>query len=248
MTGPARVALVTGSTSGLGLAIARRLAAEGFVVATHGRRPVDDGLAMARAVGPGVSYHRADLADEAEARALVPAVLAAHGRLDVLVNNAGEVTRFPHSDLQAATPAVWRRMFDVNVVGPWLLVAEAEAALRASAAMGRPACVLNIGTHAAVRPKGSSIPYAASKAALHHVTKLLALTLGPAIRVNALAPGLIDTPMAAGWKAAYDLWNEKAPMRRGAQPEDIADMALALIRNDYVTGEIVLMDGGMNLT
>jgi NAD(P)-dependent dehydrogenase (short-subunit alcohol dehydrogenase family) len=242
-----RVALVTGSTSGIGAAIARRLARDGYRVALHGRRSAELGRQMAGEL-PGASYHQVDLADVANAGALVREVVDRHGRLDVLVNNAGEAARFPHADLRAATPEVWRRMMDVNLIAPWMLIAEAEAALRKSAGSGRPASILNIGTHAAVRPKGSSIPYAAAKAALHHTTRLLALTLGPDIRVNCVAPGLVDTPMAAGWEAAYELWNTRSPMRRPAKPEDIADLVASLTANDYVTGEIVIADGGLNLT
>lgn len=242
-----RVALVTGSTSGIGEAIARRLSRDGYKVALHGRRQAELGRAMAAEL-PGASYHQVDLAEVEQAGRLVREVVAHHGRLDVLVNNAGIVARFPHADLKAATPEVWRSMFDVNVIAPWMLIAEAEAALRQSAAQGRPASIVNIGTHAAVRPKGSSIPYAAAKAALHHATRLLALTLGPAIRVNCVAPGLVDTPMSTGWEAAYELWNTKSPMKRPAKPEDIADLVAALCANDYVTGEIVIADGGLNLT
>jgi NAD(P)-dependent dehydrogenase (short-subunit alcohol dehydrogenase family) len=242
-----RVALVTGSTSGIGAAIARRLARDGYVVALHGRRAPAEGEAMARDAGAS-SYHAADLSDVDHAGSLVRSVLQRHGRLDVLVNNAGEAARFPHSDLKAATPAVWRRMMDVNLVAPWMLIAEAEDALRASARTGRPGCIVNIGTHAAVRPKGSSIPYAAAKAALHHTTRLLALTLGPDIRVNCVAPGLVDTPMSTGWETAYELWNTRSPMRRPAKPEDIADVVAGFCSNDYLTGEILIADGGLNLT
>ena len=242
-----RVALVTGSTSGIGAAIARRLAHDGYLVALHGRRSAIEGAAMAKEAG-AASYHSTDLSDVEHAGALVRSVLEKHGRLDVLVNNAGEAARFPHADLKAATPAVWRRMMDVNLIAPWMLIAEAEAALRASARTGRPGCIVNIGTHAAVRPKGASIPYAAAKAALHHTTRLLALTLGPDIRVNCVAPGLVDTPMAKGWEAAYELWNTKSPMRRPAKPEDIADVVAGFCANDYVTGEILIADGGLNLT
>jgi NAD(P)-dependent dehydrogenase (short-subunit alcohol dehydrogenase family) len=242
-----RVALVTGSTSGIGAAIARRLAHEGYAVALHGRRSADAGRTMAAEL-PGASYHQADLADEAATRDLVAGVVKQHGRLDVLINNAGESIRIPHADLKAATPAVWRRMLDINLIAPFVLTAEAEAALRQSAEGGRPACIVNIGTHAAVRPKGASIPYAVAKAGLHHATRLLALALGPAIRVNCVAPGLVETPMGAGWPEATALWNTKSAMRRPARPEDIADLVAALVANDYVTGEIVIADGGLNLT
>jgi NAD(P)-dependent dehydrogenase (short-subunit alcohol dehydrogenase family) len=242
-----RVALVTGSTSGIGAATARRLARDGYKVALHSRSSADTGKRMADELG-GASYHQADLADEQATRDLVVSVLQRHGRLDVLVNNAGQSIRIPHADLKAATPAVWRRMLDVNLIAPFVLVTEAEPALRKSAEGGRPACIVNIGTHAGVRPKGASIPYATAKAGLHHVTRLLALALGPAIRVNCVAPGLVETPMGANWPEATALWNTRSAMRRPAKPEDIADLVAALVANDYVTGEIVIADGGLNLT
>lgn len=242
-----RVALVTGSTSGIGAAIARRLAHDGYIVALHSRSSAEVGRAMVQELKKA-SYHQADLADETAARGLVASVLEAHGRLDVLVNNAGLSIRIPHTDLKAATPSLWRQMLDVNLIAPFVLVAEAEAALRESSERGRPASIVNIGTHAGSRPKGSSIPYAASKAALHHVTKLLALSLGPAIRVNAVAPGLVETPMTANWPDMLETWKVKSPMKRPAKPEDIADLVAALCANDYVTGEIVIADGGLNLT
>jgi NAD(P)-dependent dehydrogenase (short-subunit alcohol dehydrogenase family) len=242
-----RVALVTGSTSGIGAAIARRLARDGYKVALHSRSSADVGRRMAAELA-AASYHQADLADEQAMRELVAGVLKHHGRLDVLINNAGQAIRIPHGDLKAATPAVWRQMLDVNLIAPFVLVTEAEAALRRSAESGRPACIVNIGTHAGTRPKGASIPYATAKAGLHHVTRLLALALGPAIRVNCVAPGLVETAMGANWPEATELWNTRSPMRRPAKPEDIADLVAALVANDYVTGEIVIADGGLNLT
>ena len=242
-----RVALITGSTSGIGAATARRLARDGYTVALHSRSSADVGKRMADELARA-SYHQADLADEQATRDLVASVLQQHGRLDVLVNNAGQSIRIPHADLKAATPAVWRRMLDVNLIAPFVLITEAEPALRKSAEAGRPASIVNIGTHAGVRPKGASIPYATAKAGLHHVTRLLALALGPAIRVNCVAPGLVETPMSANWPEATELWNSRSAMRRPAKPEDIADLVAALVANDYVTGEIVIADGGLNLT
>ncbi|HEY0620757.1 MAG TPA: SDR family oxidoreductase, partial [Kribbella sp.] len=101
--------------------------------------------------------------------------------------------------------------------------------------------------HAGVRPKGSSVAYAASKAALGHVTKLLAAALGPEVRVNAVAPGLVDTAMTADWTAAQELWKTSSPMRRAAQPSDVADLIAAILQSSYLTGEVILLDGGLNL-
>jgi len=170
------------------------------------------------------------------------------GRLDVLVNNAGMSRVIPHTDLMAASPDLWHELYQVNVVAPFRLVAEAESALRTAINLGRPGCVVNVSSHAGIRPKGASIPYAASKAALNHVTRLLALSLAPDIRVNAVAPGLVDTPLTADWTAAQQLWRERSPMRRPASPDDIAQIVMMLVASDYLTGEIVVSDGGLSLT
>jgi NAD(P)-dependent dehydrogenase (short-subunit alcohol dehydrogenase family) len=188
------------------------------------------------------------LADDADRIRLVREAVSWAGRLDVLVNNAGISRVIPHADLMAASPAIWHELHEVNVVAPFRLVAEAETALRAAAKYGRSACVVNISSHAGVRPKGASIPYAASKAALNHVTRLLAVSLAPDIRVNAVAPGLVDTPLTADWTAAQQLWRERSPMRRAARPKDIAQVVAMLVASDYLTGEVLLSDGGLNLT
>jgi NAD(P)-dependent dehydrogenase (short-subunit alcohol dehydrogenase family) len=241
------VALVTGSTSGIGVAIARRLSNEGYAVVLHSRGSVEVGRVLAAELG-NATYIQADLADDAERIRLVREAVSWRDRLDVLVNNAGISRVIPHADHMAASPAIWHELHEVNVVAPFRLVAEAESALRAAAKRGRSACVVNISSHAGVRPKGASIPYAASKAALNHVTRLLAVSLAPDIRVNAVAPGLVDTPLTADWTAAQQLWRERSPMRRAARPEDIAQIVAMLVASDYLTGEVLLSDGGLNLT
>lgn len=244
---PQRVALVTGSTSGIGAAIARRLSKDGYAVVLHSRSSVDVGMSMARELSMA-AYVQADLAVDADRLRLVQEAVARWGRLDVVVNNAGISCVLPHTDLTAATPDIWHELHEVNVIAPFRIIAHAEAALRASAASGSPSCVINVSSHAGVRPKGASIPYAATKAALNHITRLLAVSLAPDIRVNAVAPGLVDTPLTADWTQAQQLWRERAPMRRAASPEDIAQAVSMLIESSYLTGEILMSDGGLNLT
>ncbi len=241
---PQRVALVTGSSSGIGAAIARRLAAEGFSVVVHSRSSVEAGRALAAELDRAI-YLQADLSVEASRVKLIAEAAERWGRLDVLINNAGLSRVIPHADLDAATPAIWRELHEVNVIAPWQLITEAAPILRQS---NSSPCVVNIASHAGVRPKGASIPYAVSKAGLIHMTKLLAVALAPAIRVNAIAPGLVDTPMTANWEDAQRLWRERSPMRRAALPEDIAEVAIMLVNSKYLTGEIILADGGLNLT
>ncbi|MEG1770071.1 MAG: SDR family oxidoreductase, partial [Comamonas sp.] len=216
-------------------------------VVLHSRSSVEAGRALAADLGQAI-YIQADLALDADRARLVKQAVDAWGRLDVLVNNAGISQVIAHADLAAATPDIWHAMHEVNVVAPFRLVALAESALRAAAQPGRPACVVNISSHAGVRPKGASIPYAASKAALNHMTRLLALSLAPDIRVNAVAPGLVDTPLTASWTQAQQLWKERAPMQRAASPDDIAQVVAMLVAAHYLTGEILLSDGGLNLT
>jgi len=238
MTQP--VALVTGSSSGIGAQVARRLAADGCAVVVHSRSSVAAGQAVATEIGG--TYLQADLGDEGAARGLVEGVLARHGRLDVLVNNAGTTQVIAHPDLAAATPEIWRQLYDLNVIAPFVLVTAAEQALREA-----QGCVVNVSSLAGVRPTGSSIPYAASKAALNHTTRLLAKALGPAVRVNAVAPGLVDTPWTQDWDEVRSLVQSMAPLRRSATPDDVAEVVLGLIRSTYVTGEVVVVDGGLGL-
>lgn len=242
-----RVALITGSTSGIGKAIALQLASDGFTVVFHSRSSVTEGKNLASATA-NATYMQADLADQVQVKDLIADVLSRHGRLDVLVNNAGINAVIAHGSLKEASADVWRDLYEVNVIAPWTLIAEAEQALRDAATPECPSSILNISSHAGVRPKGASIPYAASKSALNHMTQLLALTLSPDIRVNAIAPGLVDTPMTESWLEAHKLWKERSPMQRGAKPSEIAHTASMLVSSSYLTGDIILADGGLNLT
>ena len=183
-----RVALVTGSSSGIGAAVAATFAELGASVVVNSVSSVAEGEQLAATL-PDAMYVQADVADPAGAKRLVGATVERYGRLDILVNNAGTTTVIPHDDLDAATSEIWERILRVNMLGPWNVIQAAAPHLRAEG----DGVILNITSLAGVRPVGSSIPYAVSKAALNHLTVLLANALGPEIRVHAVAPGLIDT-------------------------------------------------------
>lgn len=239
-----RVALVTGSTSGIGEAIARRLADEGLRVILNSSRSAEAGRKLAAEL-PRAHYIQADISDEHQARRLADEAVAAFGRLDILVNNAGATYRIPHHDLTAVTPAIWHQVLGVNVVGTWQVTVAAVPHLAANGGS-----VVNVSSVAGTRPAGSSIPYAVSKAGIEHLTRLLANVLGPAIRVNAVAPGLIDTGWSKGfpdYQAIADHVSEAAPLRRVGLPRDVADTVLALLGSEYTTGAIVSVDGGAHL-
>lgn len=237
------VAIVTGSSSGIGRAIAQRFSDDGARVVVNSVSSVDEGTAFAEGLADAI-YVQADVSEEEDARRLVASAVDAWGRVDVVVNNAGTTERIPHEDLGSATVEVWRRILDVNVIGTWNVVRAAEPHLRASERGGH---IVNITSLAGVRPLGSSIPYATSKAALNHLTRLLANALGPDVRVNAVAPGLIETPWTESWDETFAMVEETAPLARAGQPDDVADVVSGVVASDYVTGQVIVVDGGLHL-
>jgi ketoreductase RED2 len=237
-----RVAIVTGSSSGIGRAIARRLDERGVRLVVNSARSVDAGEALARSLHEAI-YVRADVSEEDEARHLVDAALTTFGRLDILVGNAGTTRLIPHADLEAATPEVWREIFDLNVIGTWQTTVAAMPHLQASGA----GCVVNVSSVAGSRPAGSSIPYAVSKAAVEHLTRLLANVAGPGVRVNAVAPGLIETPWTKDFTQIAEKVRQETPLRRVGLPDDVATAVLGLVDATYVTGQVLLVDGGAHL-
>ncbi|MEV3987621.1 glucose 1-dehydrogenase [Streptomyces sp. NPDC049837] len=240
------VALITGSSSGIGAAIARRFAAEGMRVVVNSASSVAAGERLAAEL-PDARYVQGDVSDPADVRRVVDAAIDAYGRLDVLVNNAGTTRFIPLDDLDSADADAWRAIFDVNVLGTWQMTTAAVPHLRATGS----AAIINISSVSGSRALGSSIPYGVSKAAVNHLTRMLAATLGPEIRVNAIAPGLIETPWydeAADVLESSREWvTANTPLRRVGTPEDVAEAALALVRATYTTGDILSLDGGRHV-
>jgi ketoreductase RED2 len=235
------VAVVTGSSSGIGAATAASFAATGAGVVINSVRSVAEGEALAGSL-PDAIYVQGDIAEPQAAQRLVDAAHDRWGRLDTLVNNAGTTAVIPHDDLEAASVDVWRRIFEVNVFATWTMTMAALPALREA-----KGSVVNISSVAGLRPTGSSIPYAASKAALNHMTVLLAKVVGPDLRVNAVAPGLIDTPWTADWDFQRAAVAAVTPLKRIGQPHDVAEVVVALARAAYVTGQVVAIDGGLTI-
>ena len=189
------VAIVTGSSSGIGERTAQRLSELGAEVVVNSASSVEAGRKVAEAL-PGESHYvQADISDKDQCRHLLDETVAKFGRLDLLVNNAGWTTLVPHGNLDALTDEIFMKTFEVNVFGTWWLTKAAMPLLREST----DGHVVNITSVAGVRPVGSSIAYSMTKAALNQLTKLMAKSHGP-VRFNAVAPGLVETPWTADWK------------------------------------------------
>ena len=238
-----QVALVTGSTSGIGEATAKRLVALGAKVMLNSSTSISEGESLASEL-EGASYHQADISSEDECRELVDATIETFGRLDILVNNAGFTSVIPHADLDGVTEEVFRRIIDVNIFGTWYLSRAAVPVLKENGSGN----IVNISSIAGLRPVGSSIPYSISKAGVNQMTRLMANVLGPEIRVNAVAPGLVETPWTESWDTLHAAVAARSPMKRSATAEDCAEAVLGILRNTYQTGDVVVVDGGLTLS
>jgi NAD(P)-dependent dehydrogenase (short-subunit alcohol dehydrogenase family) len=236
-----RVCIVTGAAQGIGEACARRFAREGARVVLA---DIDDarGQALARELG-GLFVH-CDVGDKAQVDTLVAQALLAHGRIDVLVNNAGI---FKAAEFLDITEADWDAVLRVNLKGSFLV---GQAVARAMAKAGRGA-IVNMSSVNGVMTIPTIASYNASKGAINQLTRVMALSLADkGVRVNAVAPGTIATELAA--KAV--LTSEEAknrimmrtPMKRLGEPWEVADVVAYLASDaaSYVTGEIVVIDGG----
>jgi len=236
-----RVALVTGAGRRVGRALAIALGARGMHVVVHYNSSAAGAEETARLVmraGGRADIMRADLTDTAEVEALVDAAVAVRGSLDVLVNSAAVMLRTP---LGETTPADWDAMFALNTRAPYFLSQRAAPALRAARGS-----IINIADLAAFETWPAYVPHAITKAAVVQMTRALARVLAPEVRVNAIAPGVALLP--EGWSEAdAEHLRSTTPLRRLGSPEDVATAMLYLLDAEYVTGDVLMVDGGRHV-
>jgi len=249
-----KVCIVTGSSSGIGAATARLYASRGWRVVVNYSRHAEPAEAVAadcRAHGGEALVVRADVAQDADCRRLAAAVESRWGRADVLVNNAGTTKFVALQDLEGVSAEDFHRIYDVNVIGAWQMTRALAPLLRRSAGAG----VVNVSSVASMMGLGSSIAYMASKGALNAMTVGLARALGPQVRVNAIAPGLVETPWlqqglgAERYAASVEAYKARAALAAVLSPDDVARTAWYLGAEALkTTGEILLLDAGVRLT
>ena len=247
-----RVAIVTGGGTGIGRATSVRLARGGAkaVVINYSRsdREANETADELRSLGAEAMPWQADVSDESSVKGMIATAVDRFGRLDVLVCNAGTTHFIPHSDLDGLTDEVWDEILRLNLKGTFFCCRAAAPELRKT-----KGAIVNVASIAGHRASGSSIAYAVSKAGVIQLTRGLALSLAPDVRVNSVSPGLVSTRwfrQRFGDDAAVaqeESFAGNTPLRRIAGPDDVAQAIVSLLENDLVTGQDLVIDGGRNI-
>jgi NAD(P)-dependent dehydrogenase (short-subunit alcohol dehydrogenase family) len=245
-----KAAIVTGGGTGVGRATALELARQGCCVLINYSKSRDEAektTGEIEAAGVKGIAIQADVADDAACRRMVDTANKTFGRIDILVNNAGTTRFVQAADLDQVTDEDWLRIYAVNVIGPFHCARAVKDPMLASGG-GQ---IVNVSSVAALAGRGSSIPYAASKAALNNLTIALARTLAPKIRVNAVAPGFITGRwlrhgLGDAYEATKQMYEHVSPLDKVSEPEDVAAAIMSLVTGSpMITGQVLVCDGGM---
>src|SRR3954452_21918801 len=240
------VAVVTGGNGGLGTRICHALAREGVHVAVVYAQSRDQAEGVARELASRYQVTAAafacDVTDGSAVERAIEAVTERFGRLDILVNDAAYNKAIPFADLDSLTMEVWDRIIAVNLTGPMRLIKAAAPVMKAQG-RGR---IVNISSGAGLGPTGSTLAYAVSKAGLIHLTRCMAVALAPAVLVNCIAPGLLEGTRATSNLRREQIENSAATslLKKPADKEDCAAMAVTMCRTDTMTGQTIAIDSG----
>ncbi len=240
-----KVFIITGGATGIGKATALKLALAGAKVVINYRSSEKEAKILQERIqtlGGKAILSKADVASQSDVRKMIQQTVHAFGHIDGLINNASITSQIAMNDLQKASGEIWDSLYKTNVKGMFHCVQETASYMK------KGGSIVNIGSIAGVTGIGSSIPYAATKAAIHTMTKSLAVALAPHIRVNCIAPGAVDTPWWTGYeKKMYELAGH-LPLQRISSPEEIADSILFMLTQPSITGQVVTIDNGQTLT
>jgi 3-oxoacyl-[acyl-carrier protein] reductase len=246
MSAPRKLALVTGSACGIGRSAAYLLAGRGYnVVVNYSRSQseAEETVDGVRSRGVEPLLVKANVGNDDSVKAMVAQSVSHFGRLDVLVNNAATTHFVPHTDLDGLTETVWDDILQVNLKGTFYACRAAMPHLKSS--QGN---IVNVASVAGIAGSGSSIAYSASKGAVITLTKSLARAFAPEVRVNAVAPGPVQTRWLADHQDLVEKALEATPLKRAATPDDVAE-AIAYLADvaTLTTGQVLVIDGGRTM-
>lgn len=254
----AKVAIVTGSATGLGAACAVDLADRGWNVVinyTKSKKEADETYASVKARGGDAIVVQADVGQDADCRKLVLETLKKWGRIDGLINNAGTTKFQAQGDFEGVTPEDFDRIFRVNVTGTYMMSRAVWPTMKKQWEEHKErGSIVNVSTNATVTGNGSSIPYVASKGAVNTLTLMLARMFAPAARVNTICPGFIQSRWLlnglgeAEYNKMKDDMEQRTLLRQAGTPEQMAEAALFFLTSaSNITGEILIVDAGSHL-
>ncbi|MED4013499.1 SDR family NAD(P)-dependent oxidoreductase [Priestia aryabhattai] len=241
-----KVFIITGGGTGVGKATALKLADMGAKLVinySNSEKEAKKAVEEISEKGSIAFAFKANVANENEVNEMIHQTITQFGRLDGLVNNASITAQIPMHDLESATDEVWDSLYDVNVKGMFHCVKAAVPHMKKQ----KSGAIVNVGSVAGKTGIGSSIPYAATKAAIHTMTKSLAIALAPHIRVNCISPGAVDTRWWSGNEDKMYQLAGNLPLQRISSPEDIADAILFQLKQESVTGQVFTIDNGQTL-
>ena len=241
-----KVSLVTGGSGDIGNAIAKRLGQSGStVVITYvgAEDLANQTVDKIKAEGGNASALRLDQRDPNEIEAIISQISQDQGRLDILVNNAAWNIGIPFPNLEELTAEIWDRVLETNLRAPFLLARAAASLLKADGG----GHIVNISSAGGISPGSSSIAYSSSKAGLNHLTRCLAVAMSPDVAVNCVAPGLVENTRMANRlpDAVSNAARKQAILGKVGQTEDIAEQVLTFVTSTSVTGQTIVIDGGL---
>jgi 3-oxoacyl-[acyl-carrier protein] reductase len=238
-----KTALITGGGTGIGRATALKLAEHGIQVAiNYSRSEMDARQTMLdiEKIGGKAIIVQANVANDQEVRTMVQMVIDHFGGIDYVINNAGTTNFVASQDLEGLLEEHWDNAFGVNVKGLFQVSRACSETLQHN-----KGCIVNVTSIAGLTGEGSSIAYAASKAAAISVTKSLAKVMAPNVRVNSIAPGIVMTRWVEGREDHVQRLGQSTPLGRVAEPEDVAEVIFSVVTSmGFVTGQTIVVDGG----
>lgn len=238
-----KVVLVTGGATGIGSATCIKLSSLGAKVVVNYSKSFQEAQDTYNQLPNSGLLYQADISDERQVKEMILACIQKLGKLDYLVNNVGITHQLAMDDFAGATDEIWDKLWDVNVKGTFYCIKAAVPYLK----KGEDPAIVNVGSVAGITGLGSSVPYAVTKSAVHGLTKSLAFSLAPDIRINSIAPGAVCTRWWKGNEEKMEALAGNILLKRISTSEDVAETICYTLLQKSLTGQIITVDNGQTM-